>query len=276
MRLPLAGAAVLLTVSLCSQPAPREQVGPVEGGAFLMNDGWRLKPAGKQIPLDTLPLASALSPDGKYLLVMNAGSNPPSVSVLDTAAAKEVGLTPVTDAWLGLALSPKGDRLYVGGGSQAAVFEFSFAAGRIAPTRTFPVVEPQKRTNRDFIGDVVLSPDGRLIYAAELYQNSIVVINPQSGRVIDRFKTGRRPYRILFHPDGKSFFVSCWADGMVLRHETETGNVQSKFLLAPHPTDMIWVPGKPKPALEGETTPYVARIFVAASNTNSVRVLGVT
>ncbi len=31
--------------------------------------------------------------------------------------------------------------------------------------------------------------------------------------VIERFKTGRRPYRILFHPDGKSFFVTSWADG---------------------------------------------------------------
>ena len=35
--------------------------------------------------------------------------------------------------------------------------------------------------------------------------------------VIEHFKTGRRPYRILFHPDGKSFFVSSWADGTVVR-----------------------------------------------------------
>ena len=37
------------------------------------------------------------------------------------------------------------------------------------------------------------------------------------------YKTGRRPYRILFHPDGKSSFVSSWADGTVYLHETRTG-----------------------------------------------------
>ena len=234
-----------------------------------------LLPAAHTVTLDTLPMAAALSPDGKYLLALNAEYNPPSISVLDLAAAKEVSRAPVADAWLGLAFAPKGNLVYVGGGAQAAVFEFSFASGKLTPTRTFPVVEAAKRTNRDFVGDVALSPDGRLIYAANLFQNSITVINPQSGRIIDQFKTCRRPYRILFPPDGKSFFVSCWADGMVLRHETASGNVMSKYLLAPHPTDMIWVPGTPQPALEGDTTPYVARIFVTASNTNSVRVLGV-
>ncbi len=66
---------------------------------------------------------------------------------------------------------------------------------------------------------MALSPDGRLIYAADLYHDSVVVINPQSGMVIEQFKTGRRPYRILFHPDGKIFFVTTgptarWASTM--------------------------------------------------------------
>jgi YVTN family beta-propeller protein len=276
MRRRVGVLVALLSLLLTAQPSPRERVGPLEDGGFLLSNGWRLRPAGRQIPLDTLPMASAFSPDGKYLLVLNAGYNPPSISVLDAASAKEVGRTPVADAWLGLTFAPKGDFVYVGGGSQAAVFEFSFSAGKLQPARTFPVVEPAKRTVRDFVGDVTFSPDGRLLYAAELYRNSIAVINPQSGRVIDHFKTGRRPYRILFPPNGKTFFVSCWADGMVLRQETENGNIDAKFLLAPHPTDMIWVPGRAKPDLEEETNPYVARIFVVTSNTNSVRVLGVT
>ena len=61
------------------------------------------------------------------------------------------------------------------------------------------------------------------LYAADLYHDSIVVINPPSGRVIERYKTGRRPYRILFHPDGKSFFVSSWADGTVYLHNASNG-----------------------------------------------------
>jgi YVTN family beta-propeller protein len=266
---PLAVAALLF-----SQPASREQPGPLAGGGFLLNTGWRLNPAGKQVPAGAFPMASVTSPDGKYLLVLNAGA-PPSIVVLDTASGAETGRVSLPDAFLGLAFGPKGDRVYAGGGAQAAVLEFSFQNGKLQPARSFPVVEPSKRTRRDFIGDVALSPDGRLIYAADFYQDSIAVINPQSGRVIERFKTGRRPYRILFHPDGKSFFVSSWAEGSVYHQETDNGNILSRTRLGPHPTDMVWAPGKPKPEMEGEEVSYADRIFVAASNTNTVYSVGV-
>ena len=78
MKRALCGFALcLLAAVLASQPEPREQVGPLPDGGFLLNSGWRLEPAGKQIPLDTLPMASAVSPDGKYLLVLNGGYKPP-------------------------------------------------------------------------------------------------------------------------------------------------------------------------------------------------------
>jgi YVTN family beta-propeller protein len=266
---------VVVAVMLCSQPVHVERVGPVAGGGFLLNSGWILRPAGKQIPLSTFPLSCAPSADGKFLLVMNAGYEPPSISVLDTVQSKEVSRVPVPDAWLGLTFSPRGDLVYVGGGSRASVFEFSFRDGVLRATRTFAVVPESKRTYKDFIGDVAVSSDGRLIYAADLFNNSIVVINPQSGRVIERFKTGRRPYRILFHPDGKSFFVTCWADGMLLHQQAADGKIIATVPLAPHPTDMVWRPGFPQTE-ENQEHRYVARIFVAAANTNTVRVVGVT
>src|SRR5258708_23975148 len=228
----IAGAALV-----SSQPAPPERVGPLANGGFLLNSGWRLSPAGKQVALETFPMSSALSRDGRYLLVLNGGYNPPSISVLDTAAAREISRVPVADGWLGLVFSPKGDRVYVGGGSRASVFEFTFADGVLRPSRTFAVVPEAKRTLRDFIGDVALSPDGRLLYAADLYHHSIAVINPQSGMVIERIATGRRPYRILFHPDGKSFFVTHWADGNLGHYETANGNRLATLRIGAHPTD---------------------------------------
>jgi len=266
---------ILLAAVVVSQPEPREQVGPLSGGGYLLNSGWRLEPAGRQIPLDTLPMASALSPDGKYLLVLNGGYNPPSVSVIETASGRVTGTTPVDDGWLGLAFSPRGDRVYVGGGSRAAVFELSFAAGVLRPARTFAVSPSGERNDRDFIGDVTLSPDGRLLYAAELYRDAVAVINPQSGTVIDRFKTGRRPYRILFHPDGKSFFVTHWADGSLGHYDTATGSQLGVVRLAAHPTDIVFRAGAPEEVAEGQAT-WVARLFVAAANTNSVYAIGIS
>ncbi|MBZ5619965.1 MAG: bifunctional YncE family protein/alkaline phosphatase family protein [Acidobacteriia bacterium] len=273
-RVILAIACVSLGALLSSQPAPREQVGPLPNGAFLLNSGWKLEPVGRQVALDTLPMSTALSPDGKYLLVLNGGYRPPSVSVIETASGRVVSSVPVPDGWLGLAFAPKSDKVYVGGGSRASVFEFSLSNGTLEPARTFEVTPQARRTDRDFVGDVAFSPDGRLLYAAELYQDDVAVINPQSGMVIDRFKTGRRPYRILFHPDGKSFFVSHWADGSIGHYDTATGSRMATLRIGAHPTDIVWRDGGPGEVAPGEPT-WVARLFVAAAHTNSVYAVAV-
>src|SRR5438094_27870 len=92
-------AAVLgiAALALTSQTAPREQPGPLANGAFLLVSGWRVQPAGVQVPLDTFPMSSVLSRDGRFLVVLNGGYNPPSLSVLDTASAKELPRVPVPD-----------------------------------------------------------------------------------------------------------------------------------------------------------------------------------
>ena len=263
---------LLLTVAaviLMSQPSAREQVGPISDGGFLLSSGWRIKAAGTQIPVDTFPMAAVATPDNKYLLVLNGGYNPPSISVIDIAAAKELSRAPVPDAWLGLTITRAGDKVYVGGGSRAAVYEFTLAAGVLKPSRVFPVVAEKDRTPQDFIGDVQLAPDGHLLYAADVYRDSVVVINPQSGYVLSRIKTGRRPYRLLFHPSGKSFYVSSWSDGSIGRYDPATGDRIGLTRVGPHTTDMVWQQG------EVEEQPDVkARLFVSASNTNNVYVLG--
>jgi DNA-binding beta-propeller fold protein YncE len=275
-RIALAVAFLALVAMLGSQPAPREQVGPLPGGAFLLNSGWRLDPVGRQVPLDTLPMSTALTPDGKYLLVLNGGYRPPSVSVIETSSGRVTGSVPVADGWLGLAISPKGDMVYVGGGSKASLFEFAFANGVLTPARTFVVVPQEQRGTQDFIGDVAFSPDGRLLYAANLYRDTILVVNPQSGMVTGAFKTGRRPYRILFHPDGKSFFVTHWADGTLGQYDAAGGSLIGQVVrVGAHASDMVWRNGAPETAA-AEAPPYTARIFVAAANTNSVFALGVT
>jgi DNA-binding beta-propeller fold protein YncE len=274
-RLALAAGFICLVALLSSQPAPREQVGPLPNGAFLLNSGWRLAPAGMQVPLDTLPMSTALSPDGKYLLALNGGWKPPSISVIATASGRVLGAVPVSDGWLGLAFAPKGDFVYVGGGARASIFEFAFANGTLTPARTFEVVAKDKRGSQDFIGDVALSPDGRLLYAANLYRDAILVVNPQSGMVIGQYKTGRRPYRILFHPDGKSFFVTHWADGQLGHYDTASGSLINTVRIGAHASDMVWSNGAPEVG-EGQPAPYTARIFVAAANTNSVYAVAVT
>ena len=102
----------------------------------------------------------------------------------------EIARVPVADAWLGLD---------VFAGWQARVCRRRLARhglrihvlrdGRTEAGARIRGRSPEaQRSAQDFIGDVAVSPDGRLIYAADLYHDSIVVIDAQSGRVIERYQ----------------------------------------------------------------------------------------
>lgn len=262
--------------ALVSQPEGRELVGALPGGRFLLPTGAVVKPAGAQLELDTFPMTALLTPNKKHLLVLHGGYNQPSIHVLDPATLRTRSTITLEDAWLGLAIHPNGTSVYVSGGSTHSVYELTLSdEGRLTMNRTFEFTSKAQRKPTDFVGDVALSPDGRLIFAADLFHNTVKVINPQSGRVIDDFKTAARPYRILLHPDGKSFFVSSWADAVVTQHDSDNGRVLSRTNVGPHPTDMIWREKKTAEE-EGESQQFKARIFVTLGNTNTVRVLAVT
>ncbi|HEX4809797.1 MAG TPA: bifunctional YncE family protein/alkaline phosphatase family protein [Bryobacteraceae bacterium] len=269
-------AAMTLAAQAPSNIAPGAHVGPLPGGGFLLNNGWTIRPAGEQVPVDTLPMSTAVSSNGKYLLVLNAGYNAPSVSVIDIASRKEVGRTPIPDAWLGLCAAKSRNLFYVGGATKAVVYELELNpdTGALTRTREFAAVADLKNKGQSFIGDVVESPDERLLYATDLYMDSIAVIEIANGKLLGRFKTGSRPYRLMIPPDGKALFVSAWGDGSVYRHDLTSGAQLGRTRVAPHPTDMVWL-NKPAPAGEEGASDLNTRVFVAAANTNTVYSYGV-
>jgi DNA-binding beta-propeller fold protein YncE len=273
------GLALFAVLGLRSQPESLQSIGPQPDGSVLVPTGWRVRPAGTQVPTDTFPMASALSPDRKFLAVLHGGYNLPSVVILDPATLQAISKVDLEDAWLGLAFAPDGKSLYVGGGSRAVVHALELSpTGQLTRRASWKLTEAEP-LHQDFTGDVALSPDGRLIYAAMLHRNIIAVINPQSGRVIERFATGQRPYRILFHPDNQSFFVSAMGEAAVVHHRALDGRILEKVRVGQIPMDMVWRGAKTVLDEEDEDdkpAPWAARLFVTSSNTNSVHVIGVT
>src|SRR5271169_202046 len=120
--------------------------------------------------------------------------------------------------------------------------------------------------------------------AADLDHDSVAAINMRTGKVSERYKTGRRPYRILFHPDGKTFFVSSWADAVVTEYNVSSGSEVQRVRVGPHPTDMILsnrTPEEEEAEADGDKKPAkkekekTLRLFVTAANTNNVFVINV-
>lgn len=265
---------------LMSQESRATRVGALPDGRVMLDTGWILQPAGKQIPLSTFPMSAAVAPGGKHLVVLQGGAKKPSLTVFALPAMTQVSTYELDDAWLGLHFAPGNSGLfYVSGGSRSCVYELHLSPqGVIEPRRTFSLVKQEDRKPADFVGDVAMSPDGRLIYVAALHRDAIWVINPQSGRVIEQWKSARRPYRILFHPDGRSFYVTGWADGSLYRHDALNGAIVSRTPLGAAPMDMLWsaapVDVGESPSGEQQTDPYKRRLYVALANSNTVAVLG--
>jgi DNA-binding beta-propeller fold protein YncE len=277
---PIAALGLIVACGVYSQPEGMKQVGVQSDGSVLLPTGWKIRPAGTQIQTDTFPMASVISPDKKFLAVLYGGYNPPSVEIRDPQSLDVISRLELPDAWLGITFTPDSKTLYVSGGSKAVVHALSVAAdGKLAPKAEWKLTEAAP-THEDFTGDVQLTPDGRLIFVAMLHRNKIAVINPQSGRVIERFDTGRRPYRILMHPDNQSFFVSAMADASVFHQKISDGTILERVRVGQVPMDMVWRGAKTvlddEEEKDGKKAPWVARIFVTNSNANSVHVLGVT
>jgi len=110
------------------------------------------------------------------------------------------------------------------------------------------------------IGDVALSPDGRLILRGGPLSRFDRGDQSAIGMVIEHFRTGRRPYRILFHPDGKSFFVTSWADGTLGHYDASSGNELTRVPLGAHPTDILWRNGAPHRPGWGRAQVYCAAL----------------
>ena len=256
---------VITVATLFSQAPPALQPGVLTDGSELLATGWRIRPAGTQVRVGKFPLSSTLTADGKFLLVLNAGS-PASISVLRADTMAPVSVTPVADAWQGITLSPDGRNVYTSGGPRNSVFEFVLSPeGSLTLSKEMPGIAAG-----GFIGDLTIPPGGRLIYAADLFHDEVLVFNPQSGRVIERHKSGRRPYQILFHPDGRSYFVSSWADASVFQYRTSTGEEIGRLRVAPHPTAMVLSDRK----IPDEESAPPLRLFVTAASTNNVFVIG--
>jgi YVTN family beta-propeller protein len=196
------------------------------------------------------------TPDQRHLLVLQ----PAEVVALDVSTAQPVSRVPLDGAFLGLAVHPKGDRVFVAAGAQ--VQELRLRDGRLQPSRQFPLPKTE------LAGDLTLSPDARFLYVANPLNNTLTVLNALTGFVVSEIATGRRPCRVVFAPDGRTFFVSHVADGNIGQYNSADGARLASIPVGPHPSDLVLLPGKHEN--------YIGRLFVACSNTNSVVVLGLT
>ncbi len=273
-------ASVLGTGTLPTQSGAQLQVGRQSDASVILPTGQRITPAGTQLIVNSMPIAAEVSPDGRYLIVLQAGYETPSLSVIDTAAQMVSGGLELPDAWLGLTLNKAGNRIYVGGGTRGSVWVLSYRDGAVKLEREFPVGGECAGECNSLIGDVLLDVDGRTLYALDVLRDRVIVINSQSGLVLGEFPTGVAPYRARATPDGQHLVISHWGEASLGLYRLSDQRLVERIPVGEHPTDLRLVTSEvsvPGSGFDGdEVRTYPVRLFAACAHSDNLWTFGVT
>ena len=206
MRIVPASAAVcvLLAAAAALSLAPSvRQMGRQSDGSYIVPTGQTLTPAGTHIEVADRPLGMALSADGASLAVVT-GSNFGSrrIHLIDTASNRVAQSISIGDSFAGVAFSPDGKRLYVGGGRDHNVKFYSQRNGEFTDDGSvaFPGSAPS---------GLSVSADGEWIWAALNLDHSVAAIHTQTRETF-QVPAGSYPYTTAITPDGAKVYVANW------------------------------------------------------------------
>jgi YVTN family beta-propeller protein len=181
-----------------------------DGSATLLFNGWKITPAGRHIPTGDFLLGGAISPDGKTLAICNAGYDKHTLHIVDIATEKEIAKLPVAHTWNGLAWSPDGKKIYVGGGASIAgsdIYTFENANG------TWTEGKPLKLTGNDskntVVAGIALSSDGKTLYAVNNSDNKLYILDAGTGEGKSSLTVGDHPYVCALVGDGSLVGITC-------------------------------------------------------------------
>jgi YVTN family beta-propeller protein len=238
-------------------------------------------------------VSTAISPDQKTLLVLTSGYNRthdgegslvPEASSEWVFVYELIGGLPqktqavsVPNAFDGIAFGPKGDRFYVGGGSDDVVREYARDAQHPLFAEVPPGIALGHKDARGsgglgidespYAAGVAVTPSGSRIVVANLENDSIsivdlatrrvtseVVLTPGNGQVGGEF-----PFWVVLVGESTAY-VSCQRDREVVQVDLAAARVTRRFPVGGQPTKMV-------------VNRNATRLFVANANSDSVSVL---
>jgi YVTN family beta-propeller protein len=240
---------------------------PIPGGYALPN-GWRITPLGTAVETEDLVLNTVTSPD---VVALHAGYNQHGLVVIDTKTEQAIQRIPLPTAWLGMAWSLDGKRLFVSGGnavgkrthSRAPIYIFDYRDGRLSDKPASMLEETIDMTQLYWSG-LAHHPKKNILYAANrgtgaTQAGTIVAFDTANGKLLGRVTVELSPYDVVVSPDGSRLYASNWASQSVSVVDTATMKVVSSIAVGSNPNAMKLGPD--------------GRLYVSCANDDSVLVV---
>ena len=227
-------------------PATTDRDGP--GGGNFTPAGWRVRPAGTQVPTFNFPLGLAKTPDGTSVLVSSDSGGMQGITSIDPSSLNAIPV-PAANLFMGLAATDTGT-LYASGGNADRVFRYKLVNGiPVATDATEAVPFPTHHTVDGVLTSIPGAPhplpaadgisvpgypgnsvlDGRYLYVAGTLSEPsgsgadacpsaqsacgrVTVIDTSSDTVVRRVPVGLDAYGLAVDSARHRLYVSNWAD----------------------------------------------------------------
>ncbi|MCC6727958.1 MAG: bifunctional YncE family protein/alkaline phosphatase family protein [Chthonomonadales bacterium] len=264
----LAACSVLAVTSRARQSHPRTGAAitlpGADGGGVLLHSGWRISPAGRHSPFGDMLLGGAISPDGRTLAIANCGYGAHALNLLDVASEKTIATLRVPKAWRGIAWTPDSRGLYMSAGPAnplCDVYRFrSVNGGEWQRGEGIRLATPASLDR--CVAGLALSRDGSRLYALNMPDGRLYVLDSASGKELSHVEVGLRPAACALAPGGDALHVANWGGGEVVTVALAgpgAPRVSARIRTPPHPNDIAVGAG--------------ARLYVSCGNANTVAVL---
>jgi YVTN family beta-propeller protein len=180
-------------------------IGVQPDGRILVPNGQLLSPAGSHIEVNDRPLGMVLSPSHRTLAVVTGSNfNSRALHLIDVESSTLKQTISIANSFAGVAFSPAGNRIFVGGGASNDVKLFAAAPdGSFAAAGSIPIAGAAP-------SGLSLTPDGARLYVALNMTHEVAVIDTATNAVVRRVPVGIYPYTTVMSADGAKAYVSNW------------------------------------------------------------------
>lgn len=204
---------------MISAPAGNKITKIDKKGKTIIPNGRYITPAGKSIVTAPHPYGLTLSPDGNIAVTANSGTNPLSITIVRNILSQhpevqQIPPGPSTDkgvlasVFMGLAISPDNQTVYVAGGQENKIFLFDVNSGENKGSIDCSYSSDTIDYSHGYIGDLKLSKDGKTLYAVDQIGFRMVILDTKTRTLKHSVPVGRYPFGICLSPDEKKVYVA--------------------------------------------------------------------
>jgi YVTN family beta-propeller protein len=188
-------------------------------GTTIIPNGRLITPHGKNYRIAPHPYGLTLSPDGSLAITANSGTKPFSISILRDLQSGQPSIQQIPEGaendadllgavFMGLAVSPDNQTLYVAGGQENQIYLFDLNEGQRIDSIDCSLSFGETNYEQGYIGDMVLSQDGKRLYAVDQIGFRMLIVDTEKRELIHNVPVGRYPFGICLSPDEQAAYVA--------------------------------------------------------------------